>query len=88
MQKHMQEFGPRKPAVPSDPGNLYYQLPTVSSALEGGRCSEKDPAASSTTKHTELFVWEAGWAYGPVWKTSHNRIRSPDCPARDKSDYT
>jgi hypothetical protein len=42
-------------------------------------------------KDTVPFVYEAGWAPGPVWTGAENLaptgIRSPDCPVRSDSLY-
>ena len=67
---------------------MYISIPSLTSALAGGRCSTPCPCRFTSGKDPVPIVQEEEWAPGPVWTAAenlaHNGIRSPDRPARSE----
>ena len=70
---------------------MYSSTLPSTSALDGGRWSAPRPGRFTPRNDPVPFVWEAGWAPGPVWTSAENLtptgIRSADHPARSESLY-
>ena len=69
----------------------YSSAHSLTSALDGGRCSTPRSGRFTPGKVPVPLVWEAGWPPAPVWTGAENLaptgIRSPDRPARSESLY-